>query len=145
MAATAGNPADDVITLKISGTGLQNFIVTYASQSSAGQTQTWAYSVNGTTFTTLTTLSASTTFAATGVLTADFSGSTANSVLANAATVFLRDTITAGNGSDIAFDNFAITAVPEPINYAMAGFGLIFVGGNAGRFYLRRKNISSAA
>ena len=44
------------------------------------------------------------------------------------------------NGSGvIRFDNFAITAVPEPINYALAGFGFLFVGGSAGRFYLARR------
>jgi hypothetical protein len=37
-----------------------------------------------------------------------------------------------------------ITAVPEPINYALAGFGLIFVGGSFGRFYLGRRRSATA-
>ena len=44
-----------------------------------------------------------------------------------------------GNDSEIAFDNFTVNAVPEPITYALAAFGLIFVGGAAGRFYLGRR------
>jgi hypothetical protein len=38
-----------------------------------------------------------------------------------------------------------ITAVPEPINYALAGFGLIFVGGSVGRFYLGRRRSATAS
>ena len=37
-----------------------------------------------------------------------------------------------------------ITAVPEPINYALAGFGLIFVGGGISRFYLGRRRSAAA-
>jgi hypothetical protein len=44
------------------------------------------------------------------------------------------------------FDNIsftaAFTAVPEPVNYGMAAFGLIFVAGSAGRFYFRRLRIA---
>ncbi len=146
---TAGGGAGaDVLTLQISGTGLQNFIVTYASQSSSGQNQTWSYSTTGLagSYTTLTTLNANTTFALTGILTADFS--TANGTLANASTVYLQDIVTAGgNGTTIAFDNIAINAVPvpEPTNYALAGFGLMFVGVGAGRFYLARRRLATAS
>lgn len=38
-----------------------------------------------------------------------------------------------------------ITAVPEPINCALAGFGLIFVGGSAGRYYLGRRRSAAAS
>jgi hypothetical protein len=38
-----------------------------------------------------------------------------------------------------------LTPVPEPITYALAGFGLIFIGGSVGRFCLRRKSVSPAA
>ena len=43
------------------------------------------------------------------------------------------------------FQNFNITAVPEPINYGLAGFGLIFLGGSAGRFYLGRRRVVAAS
>ena len=51
--------------------------------------------------------------------------------------------VTGVNGN-IDFYNFSITAVPEPVNYALAGFGLIFVGGSAGRFYLARRRVTTA-
>jgi hypothetical protein len=38
-----------------------------------------------------------------------------------------------------------ITAVPEPINYALAGFGLIFVGGSARRFYIGRRRAAASS
>jgi hypothetical protein len=40
---------------------------------------------------------------------------------------------------DISFGGTTIAPVPEPINCALAGFGLIFVGGSIGRFYLGRR------
>ena len=61
--------------------------------------------------------------------------------------ITFTDTLTGqgtGHSESVSFDNI-IVAVPEPINYALAGFGLIFVGGMAGRFYLGRKHISPAA
>jgi hypothetical protein len=45
----------------------------------------------------------------------------------------------AGTTGTIGFDNFVITSVPEPINYALACFGVLLVGGSAGRFYLARR------
>jgi len=50
-----------------------------------------------------------------------------------------------GNDSEIGFDNFTVNAVPEPITYALAAFGLIFVGGGAGRFYLGRRRAVTAS
>jgi len=47
-----------------------------------------------------------------------------------------------GNAADGFVDNIimndtvSIQTVPEPINYAMALFGLVFVGGGVGRYYL---------
>lgn len=43
-----------------------------------------------------------------------------------------------GDGSNITFTQFSITAVPEPVNYALAGFGLVFIVGSVG-LTLRRK------
>lgn len=39
----------------------------------------------------------------------------------------------------------AMTVVPEPITYAMAVFGLVFVGGSAGRFYVSRRRLAMAS
>ena len=38
-----------------------------------------------------------------------------------------------------------ITPVPEPINYALLAFGLIFLVGSAGRFYLGRRRAVTAS
>ena len=46
---------------------------------------------------------------------------------------------------NISFGGTTITPVPEPINYALAGFGLIFVGGSTGRFYLNRRRSATAS
>jgi hypothetical protein len=40
---------------------------------------------------------------------------------------------------NISLGGTTITPVPEPINYALAAFGLIFVGGSVGRFCLDRR------
>jgi hypothetical protein len=47
-------------------------------------------------------------------------------------------------GDNINFSDFSITTVPEPVNYALAGFGLLFVGVGAGRFYLGRRRLATA-
>jgi hypothetical protein len=60
----------------------------------------------------------------------------------------LIGTLSSGSGI-VGFDTIKLSAVidpvPEPINYALAGFGFIFVGAGAGRFYLARKKVSSVA
>jgi hypothetical protein len=57
--------------------------------------------------------------------------------------------VTAPNGGGQVHYNldatFDYTPVPEPINYALAGFGLLFVGGTAGRFYLGRRRFATAS
>jgi hypothetical protein len=50
-----------------------------------------------------------------------------------------------GNYNPQVFGTATITAVPEPINYALAAFGLIFVGGSASRFYLGRRRSATAS
>jgi hypothetical protein len=44
-----------------------------------------------------------------------------------------------GSVSYNATGSATLTVVPEPITCAMAVFGLLFVGGSAGRFYLHRQ------
>lgn len=46
---------------------------------------------------------------------------------------------------NISLGGTTITPVPEPINYALAGFGLIFVGGSVGRFCLNRRRSATAS
>jgi hypothetical protein len=46
---------------------------------------------------------------------------------------------------DISFGGTTITPVPEPINCALAGFGLIFVGVSVGRFYIGRRRSVTAS
>ncbi len=42
--------------------------------------------------------------------------------------------------SVISFDNFQVAAVPEPVNMALAGFGLIALGAGVGRrFYAKTR------
>jgi hypothetical protein len=48
-------------------------------------------------------------------------------------------------GGGVDYLTGTINAVPEPINYALAGFGLIFVGGSAGRLYLIRRRSAMAS
>jgi hypothetical protein len=50
-----------------------------------------------------------------------------------------------GNPDDYLYLVGGLTAVPEPINWALAGFGLLFVGGTAGRFYLGRRRFATAS
>jgi hypothetical protein len=52
------------------------------------------------------------------------------------------------NGSSsLSFDNFSIGAtqvVPEPIAFALPIFGLVFIGGTAGKYYLGRKKAAKS-
>lgn len=143
--ATAGT-----ITLQVSGAGLSSFILTYATRNVASVAQTWSYSTDGTTYSSLGITGGSVNPASGGVwasFSVDFSGV---SGLDGASAVYLQDSFTtpsgAGTSGDtVSFDNFAITAVPEPVSCALAGFGLIFVGGTVGRFYLRRRRPAIAS
>lgn len=111
----AGGP-NATLTLHISGTGLSGFVLTYASESTAANTQSWAYSINNSSYTTFTSPSVGTSW---GTVTVDFSSITS---LNGAANVYFRDTITAASGT-VGFDNIAINAVPEPVSMALAVFG----------------------
>jgi len=51
-----------------------------------------------------------------------------------AASIWFRNTFTVdGDARFFEFDNLQVTAVPEPINVALACFGLAFVGLTFGR------------
>jgi hypothetical protein len=55
----------------------------------------------------------------------------------------LWDNSTSGIENGLVSWTLDITAVPEPVNYALAGFGVLFVGGSVGRFYLVRGRSST--
>jgi hypothetical protein len=144
MATTQGSPGSAVLTLQVSGTGLTGFVVKYASKDNSltGHTQTWSYSTDGSTFNFFTTVNAPND-GSWALQTIDFSSITG---LNNQSSVYFRNTIGFDNNNQsVSFDNISITAVPEPINAAFAGFGLILVGLSVGRFYLRRRRALIAA
>ncbi len=162
VAGTAANSADSVAgnafrtsatggaggfnysySFQISGIGLSGFVVTYETQGTITTPQQWQWVATGQggehSF-------GSPVFASSsyGVQTIDFSGVTG---LNNAATVVFY--LDVGSPSDPAgswtvdFDNFAISTVPEPVNTALACFGLGIAVVSLGRFYVsRRRRIS---
>lgn len=108
----------------------------YTRTTSTTPGQTWEYSLNnGTTWTSIGTVTATGTFA-------QYSFSISGLQVNSGSTVLFRDTFSGGTGTSVDFDNIQISAspVPEPMNYALVAFGLVFIGGGAGRFYFRRMN-----
>jgi hypothetical protein len=55
----------------------------------------------------------------------------------------LWDTTSSGIDNGLVGWTLDITAVPEPVNVALAIFGVLFVGGSIGRFYLVRGRSST--
>lgn len=47
--------------------------------------------------------------------------------------------------ADISIGGTTINPVPEPVNCALAGFGLLFFGGSACHFYLGRRRSATPA
>lgn len=134
-------------TFSISGTGLSGFVMTYETKGTAdGVSQQWSYDAPqneppvGPTFLESVSPSASSSY---NLETINFSGITA---LNNATSVnFILDIANdaASWNGNMDFDNFAITAVPEPVNTALACFGLGIAVVSLGRFYVsRRRRIS---
>ena len=107
------------ITIQITHGSLTGFTLTYEAQKTGGSpTQggwSWSTTLNGTYSTAgvSETLSTGTSYALNTVTFGTLDPST---------TIFLRETIS--SGGTVAFDNIQISAVPEPINYALAAFGL---------------------
>jgi len=105
---------------------------------SAG-TMTWTYNINGGPSQNLTSFSANTTagFHSSGSISLS-AITAANGNNINLVGTFT--TFTGGNpqGGTVNFDNFSVTAVPEPITYAMLGFGSILALGSGARYYFGR-------
>ena len=80
------------------------------------------------------------TWAAAGSL-SGFNGQTVNGNW----TLYFADLASGGGSPTLNSWTLNINAVPEPVNMALALFGLLALGGGGIRFYLRRKKISPAA
>jgi len=133
--------AGGIITIQISKGSLTGFGLTYEAGKVGGSpaqgTWQWSTTVNG-------------TYSVVGVAETLSTGSGFNlntvtfdtTTWGTPANIFLRETLPAGNNNLVQFDNFQVTAVPEPIHYALAAFGVIFVGvGTGRRFWLARKTV----
>jgi hypothetical protein len=126
--------ASATLNFDLSGTGLSFFTVTYAAQQSGNgnNLNQWSWSLTGLagSFTDAGPVANIPTSAAT--ITVDFSSV---SQLNGASTIFLRNTLLGGSsGGTSDFDNIQVLAqIPEPINVALALFGLGFVGLRFGR------------
>lgn len=63
--------------------------------------------------------------------------------------ISFTDTLTGyANGTAMRFDNInvnfnAVSPVPEPMSYSLALFGLIFIGGGAGRYIIRSRRANA--
>jgi hypothetical protein len=126
---SGNNSKQDTLTIQLTGTGLSGFVLSYACKDTGGALNTWSYSLDGTTFNPVTTITPTSSYA---TYTVDFNGITA---LNNATTVYFRDSF--NTTGTLSFDNILV-AVPEPIHYALPLFGLMVIAGTAGRSYLGR-------
>lgn len=109
--------------------GLSGFTLTYAAHDVLSGTQGWQWSIDGSTWANpdSSTLSLGSSWS---VNTVDFSS-------ASGSTLYFQNTVNSGFGF-AAFDNFQVTAVPEPISYALAAFGLCVGGVSFGRRFVRK-------
>jgi hypothetical protein len=144
-AGVLGTPMSFVLQFTTSA-NLSSFVITYDAQVSAttaSTVNTWAYSTDsGATYTAMSGQPSGNTTTSQVLYTVS-----QNTAVANGNTIYFRDTVSgaSANGTDAYFDNITVTAVPEPTNYALAGFGLMFVGIGAGRFYLARRRSAKAS
>jgi hypothetical protein len=134
------------LTITLTASGALNLSSLTYSTSYSGTTaavEHWSYQINGGTITALSNSGNLTG----GTLTAEtISLSGVN--LTGSQNLTLLETTTGGNGGgttrDLDFGNITVNSVPEPINYAMAAFGVVFIGVGAGRFYFGRRRFASA-
>ena len=125
------------VTLKFSGTGLQDFNVSYAGVRSAGSaaqsvSQLWEYSTDsGANWSSAGITQLGNLPGAFAVQAVDL---TSISAIEGAGSVWLRLTATSSHkNNDFQLDNFQVSTVPEPVNVALALFGLFVVTVGFGR------------
>jgi hypothetical protein len=119
------------VTIQVNAAGLSAFSLSYAAvdlNPGGGSLQDWKWSTDGVTYTGLPDSSS------TGINTLTWSLNSVNFNSASGSTLYFQDTLS----GFVAFDNFQLTAVPEPINYALAVFGLCVGGICFGRRFVRK-------
>ncbi len=115
------------LTLLISGNGFSGFQLAYQALDGGSGAQSWQWSSDNSSWNSPVSASLPISGAGWSADTVDFSG-------ASGSNIYFRNTI----GGTVGFDNIQITAVPEPINYALAAFGLCVGGISFGRRYVRK-------
>ena len=112
LGGTSNAANGKTIVLKISTTGFENPILTFATQRTAAgfATQQWAWSTNGSTFTNISTNTAATVTGSYQLKTIDLSAVAVD----NQATLYLRLTVTGATNAtgNNRLDNFVVTATP---------------------------------
>jgi hypothetical protein len=142
---------NDTLTLTL--TASANFTFTGLTYSTAASdsanngvvTENWAYSINGGSSTELGSVNVIRTLQA---QTLNFSQAlTAGEQIVFTCTVSDSPLPVNAGRQTLDFSGITLTAstVPEPINYALAGFGLVFVAGSAGRFCLGRRRSTTTS
>lgn len=119
--------AGGTYTITFDGTAFP-YVLVVNGASDTSDTETWVGNPGG---------NSETSSSAGASQTIDFSGATGLGTTS--------DTLTFTPGSFVSFSEIEIDAVPEPVNYALAGFGLVFVCGSAGNFYLGRRRSATAS
>ena len=115
------------LTLQISGIGFSGYQLAYQALDGGSGTQSWQWSTDNANWNSPVSTSLTINNLNYSANTVDFSG-------ASGSTIYFQNTI----GGVVAFDNIQITAVPEPINYALATFGLCVGGISFGRRFVRK-------
>ena len=120
--------------ITINSSGFSFVQVTYAAvrNNSGANVNTWSYSLDGGTTFTAAPVQPSAVGTSYNTLTVDL---TSVPELVNfSGTLVLRNVLSGAGGGDSTFDNVQVLGqVPEPINAALALFGLVFLGVRFGR------------
>lgn len=120
------------LVIHVSGAGYSSFVVSYDAKQTGSSQLNWAWSLDNSSYTYIPSQNLQTSW---GNYSADFSGVSA---LNGAADVYLLTYASTEIGQLVSFDNIQVNAVPEPINVALALFGLgIACRAFCGRVYCR--------